>query len=38
MDEWLGGRWYVTLYFVFNVWFGCATPGNTTEGQKLKNT
>ena len=37
MNEWLGGRWYVTLYFVSIVSFGYATPGNTTEVWKLKN-
>ena len=35
--EWLGGRWEVTLSVVFIVLFGCATPGNMTEGYKLNN-
>ena len=36
VDEWLGGRWDVTLSFFFIVLFGCATSGSMTEGQKLK--
>ena len=36
MDDCLGGRWDVTLYFSFIVSFGCSIPGSTTEGRKLK--
>ena len=36
MDEWLGGKWDVTLSFYCTVSFACATPGSTTEGPKLK--
>ena len=36
MDEWLGGRWDVTLSFFFIVSFVCAITGSTAEGQKIK--
>ena len=38
VDECLGGRWDVTIYFVFIMSFCCAIPENITEGQKYKNT
>ena len=38
VDEWLGGRWDVTISFLFIVSFGCATTGSAAEGPKPKDT
>ena len=36
VDEWLGGRWYVTLSFFFIVSFRCEINGSMIEEWKLK--
>ena len=36
MWGYVGGRWSVTLSFLFIVLFGCATPDGAAEGWKIK--
>ena len=36
--EWLGGRWSVTVYFLYIVSFSCSKPGVSEAGWKINNT